>query len=612
MGNGEVELHIEYMDTKRLTSPEYLALLQEAYRGKYAELGIDLVITADDNAFTFIQAMRKVVFPNIPVVYCGINTYGQESIPIFANTTGVVEQPDFTGTLRTALKLHPETEQVYIITDRTTTGRATRKGLEHALKHFRNTATFTFLDGLPTDRLIQTLENLPRDSLVLLLVFNRDGEGRIYSFAESLDIISSHCPVPIYSFWDFYFGGGIVGGSLLSGEMQGSLAARLALRVLDGQPADTIPVITESTRELLFDHRQLVRFAISEKDLPPESVVKYKPTGFYAEHRMLVLGTLAVLITLIMFIFLLLFHIMHRRRAEQALRRSEQELRTLNESLEQIVSDRTLKLRESLEHLQQTQEQLVQAEKMAALGGLVAGIAHEINTPVGIGVTAASYLNEQTVTLRGGFEKGELTESKFAEYLSSAEESARTILINLKRAAELITSFKQVAVDQIREEQRSFNLQEYLQEILLSLRPKFKHTGYRIKLQCPENLVMENLPGVLMQVITNLVMNSLIHGFRNRKSGTITINVTGDDHVVNILYRDDGVGMTEEQVKKVYDPFYTTRRTEGGTGLGMHIVYNLVTRTMGGTIICSSEPEKGTVFTITIPRIREIPHDPQE
>jgi signal transduction histidine kinase len=613
LGDGGLELHIEYMDTKRLTSPDYLDLLRDTYKGKYEALGIDLIITADDNAFSFIQSMRDSVFPGVPLVYCGVNTYGQDAIPSFPGTTGVVEQPDFAGTLRTALKLHPGTRRVYVITDHTTTGRATRRALEHVLQNFQDRAEFLFLDGLKTRDLVDALERLKQDSLVLLLVYTRDGAGRTYSFAESMNVIAAHCPVPIYSFWDFYFGQGIVGGSLLSGEMQGRLAAGLALRILDGQAPETIPVITESTRQLLFDHRQMVRFGISSRDLPPESVVRYKSTGFYAQNKELVLGTAAVFVTLVLFILLLLFHIMRRKRAEQALRRSERKLRSLNENLEHIVSDRTSELRESLEHLQQAQDQLVQAEKMAALGGLVAGIAHEINTPVGIGVTAASYLNEQTSSLKSSFESGGLTESVFAEYLSAADESARTILVNLKRAAELISSFKQVAVDQNREEQRRFNLREYLDEILISLRPKFKHTAHRVLVECPEDLVMESLPGVLMQVVTNLVMNSLIHGFRDREAGTVTMDVTREqEDMVKILYRDDGVGMTEEQVRKIYDPFYTTRRLEGGTGLGMHIVYNLVTRTLGGTIICSSEPGEGTVFTISIPRIRETVHEQQE
>ncbi|HKK33757.1 MAG TPA: sensor histidine kinase [Desulfomicrobiaceae bacterium] len=604
-----IELHIEYMDTKRLTSPGYLDLLQKTFQNKYAELGIDLIITADDNALTFVRSIRDSVFPGLPLVYCGVNTYEENGIPSIADATGVVELPDFSGTLHIALKLHPQTRQVYIVTDQTTTGRATREGLKHVLNKFNGRAEFIFLTGLTTRKLVHTLETLPRDSLVLVLVFTRDGAGRTYSFAESMQMIASHCPAPIYSFWDFYFGHGIVGGSLLSGQMQGELAARLALRILDGQPPADIPVITESTRELLFDHRQMARFGLLPKDLPPDSFVRYQPTGFYAENRELVLGTVAVFMTMVLFIFLLLFHILRRRRAEQALRSSERKLRALNENLEHIVSDRTKELRESLEDLQQAQEHLVQAEKMAALGGLVAGVAHEINTPVGIGVTAASYLDEKTAALKSSFESGGLTESGFAEYLSAAEESARTILINLKRAAELISSFKQVAVDQNREEQREFNLREYLEEILVSLRPKFKHTGHRIELNCPDDLVMQSLPGVLMQVMTNLIMNSLLHGFREKEAGTVTLDVTRDRDMIRFLYRDDGVGMTEEQVRKVYDPFYTTRRRDGGTGLGMHIVYNLVTRTLGGTIICASEPGQGAVFTITIPRIRETSHE---
>lgn len=258
-------------------------------------------------------------------------------------------------------------------------------------------------------------------------------------------------------------------------------------------------------------------------------------------------------------------------------------------------------LKESLETLGKTRDQLVQSEKMAALGGLVAGVAHEINTPVGVGVTAASFLQTKTEELRRLYIDGNLKRSDLESYLQIIEEISHSILINMERAAELISSFKQVAVDQSSEEKRIFNLKEYIGEVLLSLRPRYKNSGHTIEIVCPDNLEIFSYPGAYSQIVSNLVMNSLIHGFTNIKNGTMRFVASMEASELIFIYSDDGVGMTENQVAKVFDPFFTTMRGQGGTGLGMSIVFNLVTQTLGGAITCKSIKGQGVTFTMVLP-----------
>ena len=268
---------------------------------------------------------------------------------------------------------------------------------------------------------------------------------------------------------------------------------------------------------------------------------------------------------------------------------------------EDKLAQATAELKDSLERLEKTQEQLVVSEKMAALGGLVGGVAHEINTPVGVAVTAASLLDEKTLALAGDIASATLKRSDLDNYVRVASESSAMILANLKRASDIIHSFKQVAVDQSSEEKRSFNLKDYLEDVLLSLYPALKKTNHTVEVACPEDLTLESFPGAVSQIVTNLVMNSLVHGFEDRENGVIRLEVSETDEGVVLNYSDNGKGMDRESLKKVFEPFYTTKRTKGGSGLGMHIVYNLATQALGGRIDCESAPGEGVCFILTIP-----------
>lgn len=279
----------------------------------------------------------------------------------------------------------------------------------------------------------------------------------------------------------------------------------------------------------------------------------------------------------------------------------EEEIRRINEELERRVEERTFALQRTLQMVQEAQDHLVQSEKMAALGQLVAGVAHEINTPVGVGVTAATHLHESTLQVRRVFAEGTLTRAEMVKYLSLAEEGSAILVSNLKRAADLIGSFKQIATDRASGDERHFLLAEYIQELLLSLRPHLKHTAHQVKVDCPPGLGMTGSPGAFSQILTNLVMNSLTHGFEGIPAGTIEISAARREDAIVLSYSDDGVGISQENLGRIYDPFFTTKRGQGGSGLGLHIVYNLVTRTFGGRIQVESVPGSGTRFTLTLP-----------
>ncbi len=294
-------------------------------------------------------------------------------------------------------------------------------------------------------------------------------------------------------------------------------------------------------------------------------------------------------------------------KSQQQLLQRKDEIRKLNAELEQRVETRTqelsnanTRLEDSLSELQKTQSQLVQSEKMAALGGLVAGVAHEINTPIGLGVTTASYLQEKVQHLRDLYERDEMTRDDFERFQDAVQKSATIISSNLQRSATLIQSFKKVAVDQASEDLRSFGVCEYLDDIIKSLSFRIRKSGHQVKVHCEQEIRVNSYPGALAQIITNLVDNALIHAFSENQNGDINIHVSQPEAGQLLIdFCDNGVGMDEETVHKIFDPFFTTRRGDGGSGLGMHIVYNLVTQTFNGSIECESSSD-GSCFRMRL------------
>lgn len=291
-------------------------------------------------------------------------------------------------------------------------------------------------------------------------------------------------------------------------------------------------------------------------------------------------------------------------------RRSEQALREMNQGLEERVMRRTQdlvntneRLRGALDHLRHTQDELLRAEKLAALGDLVAGVAHELGTPLGNTLMAVSTLADEVGGFRRGMQDG-LRRSALEQLLDSVDQAMAISQRNLRRAANLVTSFKQVAVDQASAQRRRFSLDEMVRELVLTLKPSFSRTPYRIEVDLPAGLMLDSYPGALGQVLANLINNARIHGFDGRDHGRIRLHGSaGGDGWITLAVEDDGVGVAPELIDRIFDPFVTTRMGRGGTGLGLHIAHNAATRILGGTLELRSTPGAGTCFTLRIPQV---------
>jgi len=282
--------------------------------------------------------------------------------------------------------------------------------------------------------------------------------------------------------------------------------------------------------------------------------------------------------------------------------RYEENILQLNTTLEQRVLDRTQELTDAMGQLRAAQSELVRSEKMSALGSLVAGIAHELNTPIGNSLTVASTLQDHASSFSESMAKG-LTRSRLDEFVTNTQQGAGILMRGLQHAAELVSSFKQVAVDQTSLNRRTFDLQSTVLEILLTLGPGIRKSSHSVVTDIPPDIVMDSFPGPLGQVLTNLINNALLHAFDGREHGTVTIRATLDDpQRIQLLIADDGVGIPQAHLARVFDPFFTTKLGQGGSGLGLNIVYNLVTKTLGGTIHVASTEGQGASFRMILPR----------
>jgi len=285
-------------------------------------------------------------------------------------------------------------------------------------------------------------------------------------------------------------------------------------------------------------------------------------------------------------------------------KRDEAELRQHRQDLEALVGERTAELRQAM-------RQLVQSEKLAALGHLVAGVAHELNTPLGNARIVAGALAEQVTEFARACESGSLRRSQLATFVERCQEAAQLLERNTGRAAELISQFKQVAIDQTSIRRRVFDLRQTVEELLASLRPQFKGRPQRVELDIPAGLQLDSYPGPLEQVLANLVSNSLLHGFDGVDRGAIRLTASEvDGERIRLCYSDDGKGIADSIRHRIFDPFFTTRLGSGGSGLGLYISHNLVSGVLGGTLAVAGHPGQGVRFDIVLPKVAPLAAEP--
>lgn len=605
----KANIYVEDMDTKRIYDEEHYSKLRDLFAYKFKNYSFDVIITSDVNALDFAIRYGKEIFSDTPIVFCGVNNMEiPEVLP--DNMTGVMELIDIRKNIDLALSLHKGAKNIFVVADNNETGKNNRDEAEEISREY-NDINFQYTTDLSMKEIIERVSKMGEETIILALSYVKDSQGNIFSFQDVARIISTNTNAPFYGTWDFYIGSGIIGGYVASGFYQGEKAGELAERILEGQKPEDIPIIKNSPNKYMFDYEKLKKHNIKESSLPKEAIIVNKPSSFYQENKLIVNITISFLIFLMVIIVFLLINISKRKAIEKDLLIKSNEIKDLNANLENKIAERTEelqlsndKLKKTLELLRKTQKHLIEREKISALGDLVGGVAHEINTPLGIALTGITFLSESSKKIIHKFETNQLKKSELDDFFKEAVDTVSIILANIERASKTIKSFKQIAIDQHTGEVQTVNLKKYIEDVILSLRPELKKTKISLNLLGQADIKISTFPGDIAHIITNFVMNTLTHAYGEGEEGKIDIKLEKGDSKVIIKYKDYGKGIKDKDLKKIFEPFYTTARNKGGTGLGLYVAYNLVTQRLKGTITCRSQEGEYTEFTIILPNLQ--------
>ncbi|ADU64304.1 MAG: sensor histidine kinase [Pseudodesulfovibrio sp.] len=608
-----VSLHVEFMDTKNIHTPEYLDLLVRQYRLKYANTHFDVIITSDDNAAVFALAHRRELFGDAPMVFCGVNDEALLANGRYSNVTGVFEAVDIAGTIGAIFALQPGVKTIHLVSDETTTGRINRAATERVLPRFAGRAEFSWVGETSMAELETLLASLPQDHACLLVSYNLDRLGRWYTYGEAMEHLSMAFAVPMYGFWDFFLGNGqvtgkpgepagFVGGVLASGHHQGALAATMAARIMAGEQADDIPVMAQSANRPMFDYAVMKKYGLDPDLVPSGSIVVNKPLSMIDRYRFEIAAICLVMVVMLAAILLLLANIRARRLAEA-------ELARFNRSLEEIIEERTAELVERSLDLEQANAALTKLDELKT--AVLNTVSHDLRTPL-TSVLGFSKLIDRDfnrhflpLAMEGG------SECSAPDDLRAKGERIRANLAIIEQEGGRLTRLVNDFLDLSKLESGGaiwndapLDPAPLIERAVPVLRGYFTDPAvtFEIDVAGPLPRITAD-PDRLLQVLGNLVGN----GAKFTSRGTVRLSASATDQGwLRVAVSDTGVGIPPEHLARVFETFYQVRgdTTNGhdmrGSGMGLAICRRIVGR-YGGTLTAQSTPGQGSVFIFTLP-----------
>ncbi len=593
-GNGCTEVVTEYLDTKRHSSPEYYQSVARMFARKYDDEHFDAIVTTDDNAAKFVLGIRNSLFSGVPVVFCGVNDLNLDRKFDLANTTGVFEQSDISKTVAIAITQNPAVRTIYVINDYTASGEANQIQLHTVMKQFRSKVDFVMLRDFNMKELLERLATLPKDSIVLLLSFARDKSGQAFPFRESMANFRSVCERPVYGMWDFFLGHGIVGGMITSARIQGQKAGKMALRILGGESADSIPMVRNSPNRFMFDYRELKRFGISDSLVPGSGIIVHKPELFWEKYFNLVLVTAIVFVVLCGLVLVLAVTIIARRRAEM-------ELNHMNSTLEGIVHERTEELRQRSLELEGANARLQKMDELKT--SLMNTVSHDLRTPLTSILGFALLIRKDLQRFCMG-SHGESCELPGMQRVLS---NVGIIVKEGDRLSRLINDFldmSRLEAGHMPWDDRVIDPVKLAADAIEASSGAFEEN---VNVQLFAD-ISETLPPVmadydrLRQVLANLIANA--HRFTQQ--GSVTLKVREQDGYVLFSISDTGVGIPDSDLGNVFDKFHQVSDTlqnsavPKGSGMGLAISKGIVEH-YKGRIWADHNPGGGAVVMFTIP-----------
>ena len=558
----DIPLHLryEYMDAKFDTTDAFVKELRQLYSQKYRNIRFNVVIASDDDAFHLARRYRDELFPGAAVVFCGVNAFSLHYLKDLKGFTGTAEVSDMEGTLRIALKLHPGTKHVALVggIDRASRSNVT-KAKSILQERFPEQQVLDF-SGLDMEDVREKLRSAPRNTIVLYISYFLTPDGTRLSPTESIQVVGE-AGLPMYSAWTYQLRDGIIGGQMLRGDDQGEIAARIAMRILHGEHADDIPVLTTSKTYAMFDGHQLDHFGVDRSLLPPRSIVLNEEQSVFQQYRGVIILTLLFIAYQTCVIFWLMSSIRRRKKAEASWQREQHARR-------------------------EAEVQLIHSQKLEAINTFAGGIAHDFNNIL----TAIAGCCEMAME---ELPHGSVCRTDMQHALDAT-----------KRGRSIISRLLEFSRQTPQADMEPVDMRELTVATLDMLRP----------LLPPQVVVQQTVPPELPQVLGNgdqlsqILMNLCINAgqaMQDQKSGavlTVELSTKEEDGKpwVCLVVRDTGPGIPPAVQSRIFDPFFTTKAKGMGTGLGLAVTRGLV-HSHGGRLGVENAPEGGAVFTVLLP-----------
>ena len=689
----KIDLQVEYLDAKRYNTAPVTQGLFEIFQKKYTGEHFDAIIVSDDDAFNFAIKSRSQLFPGVPIIFCGINDLLEEQLAV-GNLTGVVESFDLVGTVDVALKLHPKKHRMIVVGDDSTAGRAIKKQIESLVPRYKDRLQVDYWVQIDLAEAQRRVESLPDDTFLFFIPYYQIIDNRTYTAEEVMRALYSHSSVPLYTSWEFLLGNGAVGGSMLSGLKHGQIAAEMALNILGGTPADSIPVLREPTGTYLFDYDVMRHLNISEQLLPKGSILINAPKAFYELPKELFWTIIVSLFLLLVSSISLIFTMLGRRRVERTIKDQLSFQETLMDTNPQLVSWKDLnfkylganrtfatffglndpseliskstkdvigdkdyvewsqsadvavvnnreafrKVRKKLTDHQgniawievnkvplrdqagkivgilstaenitrelDLEKQLLQSQKMEAIGTLAGGIAHDFNNIL------TSIINSTELAI-GDVDPQSQTARDLERVLKAARRGGRVV--------KQILTFSKPSQEGF----RPTNLTAVIAEVVSLM-----------EVSLPGNIAMRshispNIGGILADPtqIYQAVMNLCTNAFQALRQAGGTLHIRLEDRLlekaeakalnleagayIQLTVADNGPGIAPTILDKIFDPFFSTKDKAEGTGLGLSVVHGIVKAHHGGLRVDSLEGQE-TAFKLFFPKVSATDEIPEQ
>lgn len=560
----DLTIRVEYMDAKNYNQIMNLEDFKNLCAYKYQNMNIDYILAADDAAFKFALDNRKNFFSDAPIFFCGINSINAYEIEKFENVYGIIEKTSVIETLEVALQFNPNIKKIHLVIDSTDIGVWTKKEILYMVGEKYSEIEIVIYENQPLIKIQEQIANIDAsDEIVLMGFFAVDPDGKVHPVEKSTQMITQASKVPVYGLWSFNFPHGIIGGKLISGYDQGNRTVELFKEYLECEGCMNSNFIEyDRSNRYMYDYEPLYKYNYDVHKLPKDSFVINVPETIYTKYRKIILGFTVIFVLGIIYILILKYQIkLAKKRMEDA------------------------------------NKKLIQSEKLASLGNLVRGLAHEMNTPLGNAVSLSSLMQENIKQTKEKFEANQLSKITLEQYFEKQKSTNDFMDSTLSRLVSLINAFKSIAIYAQSKETEVFSVNRFFEDFLTVMQLS---THHKINIELIGEIAYKGNTQHFYTIFYELVKNSINHAFKEGEIGKIEIKIEEKEDWIIISFSDNGKGILKENINKMFDPFFTTSWGGEHSGLGLFNIYNVITA-LGGNIEIVEEYTEGTAFIIKIP-----------